>query len=246
MKTTGITDKEKQLLFVVLALAILAAAYFFGFVKLQDQATAIEQSNVTDQAEVDQLQGMVDRQAETVKETEGYKQTIKDIIAKYPVDVPQEKAIYLVQQMEDLTGIHATAINFSMDNLAYAFSGENAPSGMYALLGVPYVATYAEFKDMLKYVTDFEDRTTTPSVTADFDQVTGLLTGTVNIKMFYLRGTDKEYEPVPPTGIESGVPDIFGTLIPTINEDGTEGYGRMEYIIDVLEGEGEEGNGTTD
>mgnify|MGYP007070164826 CR=1 FL=1 len=102
MKTIGITDKEKQLLLIVLSLAILAAAYFFGFTKLMDQAEVIKASNVQDQSTVDQLQNMVDRQAETQAETESFKKTIKDVVAKYPVSVPEEKAIYLIQEMEDL------------------------------------------------------------------------------------------------------------------------------------------------
>ena len=65
MKSFGITDKEKQLLFVVLALAVLALSYFFGFTKLQDQTATIKASNVQDQTTVDNLRNMVSRQAET-------------------------------------------------------------------------------------------------------------------------------------------------------------------------------------
>ena len=150
MKNFGITDKEKQLLFVVLALAVLALSYFFGFTKLQDQTATIKASNVQDQTTVDNLRNMVSRQAETEQETERYKQTIKDVVAKYPSDVPQEKAIYQVQEMEDATGVHVDSVNFSMNNLVMNFSGENAPSGRYNTMGMHFSSSYDQFKEMLK------------------------------------------------------------------------------------------------
>ncbi len=238
MKTIGITDKEKQLLFVVLALAILAGAYFFGFTKLQDQTATIKASNAQDQATLDTLRSMVDRQAETEQETAKYKQTIKDIVEKYPVNVPQEKVIYQIQELEDMTGIHIDTINFSMSNLVQSFSGENAPSGRYNIMGMHYSCTYSEFKEMLKYIRDYPDRCTAPSVSAEFDQAHGTLTGTINYKTFYLTNTEKEYEEIPDTGIESGVDSIFGTLITVPGEGELEGndiVGRYVYPIEEIE-----------
>jgi Tfp pilus assembly protein PilO len=205
----SITDAEKRLLFIVLAMAILAASYFFGFTKLMDQAKAIESSNTQDEATVATLQDMVNRQAETQAETEGFKKSIKEIIAKYPVKIPQEKAIYLIQSMQDQVGIYVSSISFSMSNLVMNFSGEGAPSGRSADLGIAYTCTYPQFKEMLKYVSEFPDRTTMPSVSAAFDQATGLITGNLVYKMYYLTNTEKEYEEFPETGIESGVTSIF-------------------------------------
>ena len=205
----AITDSEKKLLFIVLALAILVCTYFFVFTKMMDQAASIEASNTQDQAIVDQLQGMVDRQAETQAETARYKQTIKDVIAKYPVAIPQEKSIYLIQTMQDQLGVYIPSISFSMNNLVMSFSGDEGVSGRKAALGMAYTCTYDQFKNLLKYVTELPDRTTIPSISAAFDQATGLITGSMTYNMYYLTNTDKEYEDFPETGLEKGVPSIF-------------------------------------
>ena len=209
MKKFVITDAEKKLLFIVLGVVLLVCAYFFGFTKLNQQAQAIETSNKQDEAEVTRLEGMVSKQAETQTETEQYKQNIEKIVAKYPVAVPQEKAIYLVQQFEDITLMDVDSIAFSMDNTVQNFSGDNAPVGKYANLGISYSASYNSFKDFLKYVTEQEDRTIVPTITASFDETTGLLKGNLNYKMYYLTNTEKEYEEFPPTGIEAGKAGIF-------------------------------------
>ena len=238
MKSIGITDKEKQLLFIVLALALFACAYFFGFTKLMDQASVIEASNVQDQATVDKLQGMYDRQDETKKETEGYKETIRSVVKKYPIDVPQEKSIYLIHELEETTGIHADTINFSMNNLVMDFAGDNTPAGYYNILGVHFSSTYEQFKEMLKHIRDYPDRSTSPSVSVEYDQTSGYLSGTISYRMFYLTQTDSEFDsrtydgsfaegqptqyyPLVnnPLKISSGVDSIFGSLVKIIYED---------------------------
>ncbi|MCR5459719.1 MAG: hypothetical protein K6F51_07475 [Acetatifactor sp.] len=209
MKKISITDSEKKLLFIVLAIGILAAAYFFGFTKLNEQAAVIEASNVQDEATKTQLEGMVARQAETERETEGFKQGIKDVIAKYPSLIPQEKGIYLVQQAQDIVNFDVSAINFKLRNHAQSFSGENAPAGKYDLLVVTFNSNYDQFKELLKYIAAFPDRSTLPAINVAYDEMSGNLKGNINYKMFYLENSGKAYEEFPPTEIPSGKAGIF-------------------------------------
>lgn len=210
MKQMGITDSEKKLLFVVLALALLAGSYFFGFKKLNEAAAVIEASNQRDEAFKNELESMVERQPQTIQETEGFKKTIKDIIAKYPADLPQEKVIYLIQQSEETVGVDHASIGFSMDNLMMTFTGaEVNPVGYYASISLPYTATYEQIKTLLEYTADLDDRTTVPTVNISFDNTTGNLNGSINYRMYYLRNTDREYEQLPDLDIPSGTLDIF-------------------------------------
>lgn len=221
MKKISITDSEKKLLLIVLALGILAASYFFGFTKLNEVAAEIEASNEKDEATKNQLEGMVARQAATERETESFKQGIKDIISKYPSDIPQAKAIYLVQEFQNIIGTDVDTMGFAMNRHVQSFSGDDAPTGKYANLTIQYSASYDQFKELLRYAAAFPDRTTLPSVTANFDQVTGLLKGTFNYKMYYLSNTDKAYEEFPPTEIPSGKAGIFypGEWAPTLESE---------------------------
>ena len=213
MKQKGITDSEKKLLFVVLALGILAASYFFGFTKMNDSALVIETSNQQDEATVKTLEDMVNRQPQTIQETEGFKQTIQEIIAKYPADLPEEKVIHLIQQSEEAVGVDHASIGFSMDNVMMVFTGakegESNPIGYYASISLPYTATYEQVKTLLEYTADLDDRTTIPTINLSFDASTGNLNGSINYRMYYLRNTDREYEELPALDIPSGTLDIF-------------------------------------
>ncbi len=209
MKKIGITDSEKKLLFIVLALVILAASYFFGFTKLNDAAAAIEASNQQDASELSTLEGMVANQAATEKETQGYKDGIAEIIKKYPCDIPQEKSIYLIQEFQNTVGTDIMSIGFTMDKIVQRFSGDNPSVGKYNSLSLSYACDYDQFKELFKYIGEFKDRTTVPTINATYDQTAGKLRGSMIFKMYYLTNTDKEYEDFPPTEIPAGKAGIF-------------------------------------
>ena len=212
MKKTLLTDSEKRLLFIVLALGMLVCAYFFGFTKMMENAKTIEASNQQDQALVTQLEGMVARQGITEQETQGFKDYIKSVIEKYPSHLPQEKIIYLIQQMQDTTGIEFSSLSFAMNNVLFTFTGDTVnPVGYYSTVSLPYSASYEVLKNVIDYTKNFEDRTTIPTITAAYDQATGNLSGAISFKMFFLTNTDKEYQEIPETGIPSGLPNIFRT-----------------------------------
>ena len=226
MKVTGITDNEKKVLFILLAVLLLFGSYFFGFKKLNDRAVFIENSNQQDSAEVARLESMLAREDETKRETEGYKNTIKSIIEKYPSSLPQEKVIYLLQQSEDWVGVDYSAIVFKMENLVMELSGDDVnPKGYYAAMSVPFTADYSQFKTLMQYFADLKDRTVLPIINVSYDETTGDLKGSINFKMFYLTNTGKDYEEIPETNIPSGMEDIFKS---TTSED-------LELYLEGLE-----------
>lgn len=212
MKKIALTDSEKKLLLIAAAIGILALAYFMFFTKNMDKAQALETKNAADRATVEQLESMVARQPATIAETEQFKKDIEKIVEKYPSQIPQEKLIYIVQQMEENVGVDYSSISFALENTLMNFSGaEKNPVGGFASISLPYSASYSELKTLFDYVKELEDRTTMPVLTVSFDQTTGELNGAVTYRMFYLKNTGKPYEEIPATGIESGLGDIFQT-----------------------------------
>lgn len=210
-----ISEAELKLILILLALLLLAGAYFLIFRRSTAAAELLEEQNKVDRQTVSNLEDMERRRAQVETETEEYKQLIRDVIAKYPSDVTTEKAIAIAQAAEDYAGIHFTGIGFTMNNLVLAFtqSSEEVPEipvGYYSELTLNYDVNYQGFKDIFAYVSSLEDRMTVPAVTASYDPMTDMLSGSITINMYYLENTGKEYvAPVIPN-IEKGVDSIFG------------------------------------
>ncbi len=218
MKRLNVSDSELRLIIIFIAVCMLGAAYYFGFSSFNEKAKLVEESNVKDQQRITQLQSMAGRRVQIEEEIIKYNQLIEDTIAKYPVDVPTEKSIYLLQGIEDSTNAHFNAINFLMDTRLTALSGNvtdetavvDGPVAYYNTLTMAYDASYDDLKDMVDYIHDFDDRMTIPSITAAYDTETGNISGIINVRMYYLTETEKEYEEIPDTGIDHGVNNIFG------------------------------------
>lgn len=223
MKKFKLSDSEIRLLLVFLAVVMFAAAYFFSFQKNVERAQEVEAQNEEDEAFAELLESMVARRPAIEAQTREYRQTIADIIAKYPPYVPTEKAIEIIQQLENRTGVHVRNISFSMNNVivsledytwvedaeVQAASAGAASVGYRDTLSMSYEAEYSEFKEMVAYIDRMTDRTTIPSITASYDSSTGYVSGAVTVNMFYLTETGKEYETPDITGISKGLRNIF-------------------------------------
>lgn len=124
-----LTDSEIRLLLVFLSALMLVAAYFLSYQKNMDLAREMEARNEEDRDYIEMLESMVSRRSEVEAQTEGYHQAIDDIIAKYPSELPTEKAIEIIHEMESQTGVTVNNINFSMGNMVVGLSGNE---GTYA------------------------------------------------------------------------------------------------------------------
>lgn len=121
-KKIEVSDSDKRLLFLLLALILIAGAYFLVFQKYTAKAAAMEETNAADREEVQKLENMAARENAVRQETDDLNRHIEEIIAKYPADVTTEKALAIVKDMEESTGIKITQTSFLMDNLVMNLS----------------------------------------------------------------------------------------------------------------------------
>ena len=252
MKKLKLSNSEARLLFLLLALILLAVSYFLIFNKCVKKAEEIEALNEENRTKVEKLEMMVSRQAEVEAETAEMERIIEEIIAKYPSSVTTEKAIAIVQEVENEVEVHVSNISFLMDNLLGDIAAsenttedgtvqavsEDANIGYYAALSMNYEADYEEFKKMITYINGLKDRVTIPSISATFDNETGLLSGVITVHMYYLTNTGKEYEEPEISGIGKGTEKVFET-------SGVRSNGYLQSEVGSTNAE-EDGNDTAD
>lgn len=219
-----ISESDKKLLVIFLAICLLAASYFFVFSKGMTKAQEIEEKNVQKEQKVMQLESKIAREKEIVKETEELKEKESEIKNKYPVDVTEEKALSIIRDMEQKIDFKTTQIALAKGNLAVdtdASTDEGTDteqqadkgslSGRFMSVTLSYKASYDGLKKVNQYVQKNSDRMTIPAVNAVFDSATGKLTGTMSLNMYYLPGDGKEYNEPVVNGVTDGVKNIFGS-----------------------------------
>ena len=113
-----LSDADKRLLIVFLAIVIIACSYFFIFSKEMSKAQDLEASNTTDSATVQQMEQMEAGLPTVRKNIKNLKAKEKKIIGNYPSDMKTEKVIETLQAIEDDNegDFHISEITFLMNN----------------------------------------------------------------------------------------------------------------------------------
>lgn len=208
-KKVQISDSELKLLVVCLGIIFVVCSYFFVFVPKTNSKAEIEEKINTVQMEIDSLNNLVAQRPAIEKETKEYRQKIEEIKEIYPSALPEEKAIYLLQQFEDMAFIDIDSFGYT-EGAVLATNGKDV-SGYSTVVNITFTATYDIYKDFLDYIYNSTDRMKILTSTVAYDTTNGEVTSNTSIGMYYLEGSDKEYVDVPDLEIEKGVTNIFGS-----------------------------------
>lgn len=114
MSKIKLSDSDKRLLVIFLAIVLVASSYFFVFSKGMSKAATVEEENDKDRATVQQMEQMEANLPVVEQNMEELKQKQADIIAKYPSNLTTEKVISILQSIEDNNDYHISEISFSM------------------------------------------------------------------------------------------------------------------------------------
>ncbi len=118
MKT--MTDRDKQILFILLGIIILACSYFFVFTKFNAKKATVKAENVTLSEEVTKLQNMVAAKASVIQNTEDTQVMIKQVLDKFPAEVRTQNAIKDLNDMyNDISSVEIQSEGYTMDKVFY-------------------------------------------------------------------------------------------------------------------------------
>lgn len=237
MKKIKISDSDLRLLILLVALIVVAAAYFLGFNTYNNKAAKVEEQNETREVRLNELKDMVAHQGEVEQETKTMQERMKEIIANYPSRITTEKIISIVQQLEDNTEIKVSQMSFVLNNqfsevanaemttqdansstTTDASTGETAGTtdtmeaktyyGSFASLTMDYEADYDVLKKAINEINTAEDKLSISALTTTYSNEDNKLTGTMIVYFYTLDGTEKEYV-APSVSGQKGVPNIF-------------------------------------
>lgn len=103
----------------------------------------------------------------------------------------------------------------AVDNSTQAGIVAGAENGVVNLykspVNIDFKATYSGLKDILRYLSLWNDKNTLDSISLSFDSSTGSLSGSMSLGLYFITGTEKEYVPVFIPRPDTGVKDVFRT-----------------------------------
>lgn len=79
-------------------------------------------------------------------------------------------------------------------------------------LSISIQCTYNDFKGLVRYIYNLQERKCIHSVSLGYNSENGMLSGSMNLSSYYLTGTDKTYSEPNISGVGLGVDTIFGNV----------------------------------
>lgn len=236
-----LTEREKNLILVLLGVLLLVSTYYFGYRTLKADTETLKKQNENLSVQIATLEEMQQYREVYQEESAKLSSSVEEIIKRFPAGVKAEDMVLTMQGIESKTKAYVSSITTpGMQSVELAYGQEkNVLESMedvtgviaansfvndgsvpdtyhmllsYARSGVNYTISYDGLKAMLKELTGSENRKSIDNISLVFDENTGNLSGTMSVNYFALSGTGKEYIQPKIQGTSHGIDCIFGNL----------------------------------
>ena len=221
-KYKALPVKTKNLIFVVLGIAIFIGSYMLGYQKLNESTAAINEEITTQSQRVAELKGYYDNITTYETGIAESKATISDCLSRLPLGIEEEDFLMYVKTMNEDLGVEFLNLSFGGDTTIGEFgcTVEDEKGAMKQVnatamsTSVSYSCnmTYDQFKEFFDYLyEDTKQVTFIDSISLAYDAESASLSSSIAISKFYLTYEGANYVPVEVPDVSLGVSDPFDT-----------------------------------
>ncbi|MGN0161738.1 MAG: hypothetical protein ACI4AQ_10155 [Lachnospiraceae bacterium] len=207
-----VSDRDKQLIYLIAAIAIIAAAYFFGWRNFSEQKSSYQEQTKQYDEEYTTLIEHQKKRDEYKKKTEEYINRKAEILTKYEKDFSQEYLITTLDNIEKATEAWFEHYSLATPAVVYTFKTEQNTSGVMNAISISFEGDYAEFKNLLASVLNIKSQTSLDSVNVQYDEANQVCKGDIALSHYYLL-TPESTVPDVKVDMPVGVGNIFDSDI---------------------------------
>jgi hypothetical protein len=217
-----ISARDKKIILVVLSLAIIVAAYIFGFQNFYEKTQSYQAESEKLHATQKDLMEKTQNRDKYEAETESYKKQYNAVFANYGSTVDQDEYLEFLNKIEKITGAWIKGVTFSEAVNVYTFGAVRStnPSaagvkvyntdyeGWKTTLTLSYEATYSQFKQMVVYINDYYSKNAIETISMSYSSDEDKVSGSISLACYTVTGSDrKSVSPV--FGLPVGTENIF-------------------------------------
>ena len=217
------SDREKQLVGLVLALLVLLASYYLIYKPIINEKIELEDELVLLNEEVEVLRAEYDKLPEYKEGIKEAQNSVKVVEKRYPAGLVQESAFKLLFDIEnDFEDIEFTEAAFSMvESLAYSneLDAANSVQAIKQTITSSVELPYESIKELLTFIYDYEDRTVLDGFTLSMNKESGLIGMNLNMNMYALKSNEREFTPPTFEGVPMGNATLFSPDASAASDD---------------------------
>lgn len=219
-----ISERDKRLLIVVMAVLIMALAYFFGYSNLSDQVDVLSNKKSSLELTKKDLKEKNNNKDKYIKDTSKFSKDYNTLLSKYEAGSTQPNTIEFFNNIEDVTGTWVKSITMSPKSSLYRFgqiassnvSADNTASyatnqvGYRETINITYEGDYSQWKHFIRYINTYASKSTIDSLSANYNESTGVVSGSAVVSLYSIEGSDRKFTD-PEFNVNTGADNIFSS-----------------------------------
>ncbi|MCM1467461.1 MAG: hypothetical protein NC086_04885, partial [Alistipes sp.] len=154
-----ISDRDKGLLYIVAAFAILFAAYFFGFRNFNDKKDTFKAETASINDEYNRLIEHQKKRQEYIDKTKKYREDEERILLDYSNTYSQESLIKLLGDMENSDQVYVKDVSFVEPQIVYSFAYRTELTGIQSDMNISFEGNYQDFKNFVNDILAIDSKT---------------------------------------------------------------------------------------
>lgn len=184
-------SKQKELLFLLLSLIIIAGSWFGGTRVIRSKTEEMRNHREEIRAEYEARIEAAEKKEEYLARAEEYNAAYQEMLSRIPFGVSQGEQILFVTELEREFNTYVASVSYSDTIPVYRLEMTESEEGeslslAYSALQVPIRLEYNEWKRFVDFVLTSSDRTTIPQMTARFDMENGQVDANITLNQYAL------------------------------------------------------------
>lgn len=219
-----LSDRDKKLLLLLLIVGIIAGSVKL-FTTFSDAVTENEQEYKELKEEYNDLVVKNARKQIMIEDTEMAKTLYQATVDSFNTSLSQEQTLVFLGMVEKNTGVWLKQVGFSEISTVYKFGditstnpsslGQKVYSsdymGICTSMTLAYECTYDDLKNVLTYLEENGRKATISSITFSYSESTDIVTGTMNMSLYAITGSDREVKDVIINDVAVGTDNVFAS-----------------------------------
>lgn len=222
------SEKDKQLLYIVAALLIVAASYFFGYRNFANKTSEYKAQTQVYLDEYSRLFELQKNREQYTKMTTEYENQRAEILTAYKEGFSRQNLIMMLADIEDEKELWISEMQFVEEEVLYNFASEAGTCGVVNTTKMSFEAGYVEFKAFIDALLTMDSKTTIDTLNVTYDEELSLLDGEI-VLSHYTIVTPTTVAPTVDIDLPVGVDNIFDSTA-VVSGASTDGV-NADYIL---------------
>lgn len=216
-----VSDRDKKLLVGAFAVIIVLLSYFVGYQNLTREVEASQKEASDLRLRRNDLVEKNRNKSRYEADTKKLDADTEKLLKEYANGSSQPVTLNFLNSMEMTTGSWIKSVTFSEPAEIYTFGQITTSNptgtgsayktdkmGYEVTVDISYEADYTQWKDLIKFINEYDTKNAIEAITVYYSQSTGVVSGTITLSTYAITGSDRVFTE-PKLDMSTGTTNIF-------------------------------------